>query len=100
MLLFRHVRASRSRRWRLRTRLLAPMVLIVPLVLSIIGVSWEVLVYGQEEGLVVRRQAAALQGIVARLNEQRQSSEKLAYLLTKQPELNRAVETGDTLLLL
>ena len=90
-------RGCRLRRWRLRTGLLAPILLLVPLVLGGIAVSWESVTRRETEALVEQRQAGVLAGLTVRLNERRQTNETIAYFLSRREGLGTALEAGDTL---
>ena len=81
--------------WRLRTGLLAPIVLLVPLFLAVTAVLWEGEARREAETLVSKRQATALAGLSARLQERRQANETIVYLLSKREGLGSAIEAGN-----
>src|SRR5438128_754683 len=83
--------------WRLRTGLLAPIVLVVPLFLAVTGLLWEGVARGEAESLVAQRQETALSGVSARLNERRTANETIVYLLSKRDGLGTFIETSNTL---
>src|ERR1700730_11029294 len=83
-------------RWRLRTGLLAPIVLLVPLVLAVTGVLWEGVARREVETLVADRQATALSGLTAQLQERRKANETIVYLLSRRDGLGSLIEAGDT----
>ena len=84
------------RRWRLKTALLVPIVLLVPVILALTGTLWEGAARRDAENLVAQRQATALDGLSARLEERRQANKTIAYLLAARQGLGHALEGGDT----
>src|SRR5712691_7444011 len=90
-----HVRV-RAPRWRLRTGLLMPIVLVVPLFLAVTGVVWEGVARHEAETLVAQRQATALAGLSAQLSERRHANETIVYLLSKRDGLGTFIETANT----
>src|ERR1700694_5396957 len=82
--------------WRLRTGLLVPIVLVVPLFLAITGVLWEGVARHEAETLVAQRQATALAGLSAQLSERRHANETIAYLLSKRDGLGVLIEAANT----
>src|SRR6266850_7410829 len=85
------------RRWRLRTGLLAPILLLVPLVLAATSLSWEAITRREAESLVAQRQATALAGLNARLKERQQANATIGYLLAKRDTIEAAMDAGNTL---
>jgi diguanylate cyclase (GGDEF)-like protein len=83
--------------WRLRTALLAPILLLVPLVLALTGTLWEGTARREAETLVAQRQATALAGVSAQLQERRQANKTIVYLLSKREGLSTAMLAADTL---
>jgi diguanylate cyclase (GGDEF)-like protein len=84
-------------RWRLRTGLLAPIVLLVPLVLAVTGILWEGVARREAETLVAQREAGALSGLSAQLQQRRQANQTIVYLLSKRDGLGSSIEARDTL---
>src|ERR1700694_4209539 len=82
--------------WRLRTGLLVPIVLVVPLFLALTGVLWEGVARHEAETLVAQRQGTALAGLNAQLSEQRHANETIVYLLSKRDGLGTFIETANT----
>src|SRR3954471_9727640 len=83
--------------WRLRTGLVLPIILIVPLFLALTAVLWEDVAQREAESLVAQRQEAALAGLSAQLTERRSANAMLAYLLAKRDGMGDFVETRNTL---
>src|SRR5229473_7803505 len=94
--LLTHVRKVQAPRWRLRTGLLLPIVLVVPLFLALTGVLWEGVARHEAETLVAQRQATALAGLSAQLSERRHANETIVYLLSKRDGLGTLIETANT----
>jgi diguanylate cyclase (GGDEF)-like protein len=90
-------RFEASRRWRLRTGLLAPILVLVPLVLAATGVAWEAAARREADLLVAQRQATALAGLNARIKERQQANATVGYLLSQRSALSEALEQGNTL---
>src|SRR5712691_9827840 len=90
-----HVRVS-APRWRLRTGLLMPIALVVPLFLALTGVLWEGVARREADTLVARRQGTALAGLSAQLSERRHANETIVYLLSKRDGLGTFIETANT----
>jgi diguanylate cyclase (GGDEF)-like protein len=88
------------RRWRLRTGLLLPILILVPLVLAATALSWESVTRREAESLVAQRQATALAGLNGQLQERRHSNETISYLLSRRETIIRALDAGDTLRIL
>src|SRR5260370_13948256 len=86
----------RMPRWRLRTGLLMPIALVVPLFLALTGVLWEGVARHEAETLVGRRQGTALAGVSAQLGERRHANETIVYLLSKRDGLGSFIETANT----
>src|SRR5713226_2158127 len=86
----------RMPRWRLRTGLLMPIALVVPLFLALTGVLWEGVARHEAEALVARRQGTALAGLSAQLGERRHANETIVYLLSKRDGLGSFIETANT----
>jgi len=80
-LFLRHFR-PRAPVWRLRTGLLMPIALVVPLFLAITGLVWEGAARREAETLVAQRQETALAGLNAQLTERRHANETIVYLLS------------------
>src|SRR4051794_36995319 len=85
------------RRWRLRIGLLAPILLLVPLALAATALSWEAVTRREAESLVAQRQATALAGLNARLNERRQANATISYLLARRPAIESAFNDNNPL---
>src|SRR5216684_2928175 len=83
-------------RWRLRTGLLMPIAVVVPLFLALTGVLWEGVARHEAETLVARRQGTALAGLSAQLGERRHANETIVYLLSKRDGLGSFIETANT----
>jgi diguanylate cyclase (GGDEF)-like protein len=83
--------------WRLRTALVVPIVLLVPLFLAVTGVLWEGEARREAETLVARRQETALSGLSAQLQQRREANKTIVYLLSKRDGLASAIESGNTL---
>src|SRR5258708_21801516 len=94
--LLTHVRRVRAPRWRLRTGLLLPIALVVPLFLALTGVLWEGVARHEAETLVAQRQGTALAGLSAQLSERRHANETIVYLLSKRDGLGTFIETANT----
>src|SRR5712691_11806054 len=90
-----HVRVS-APRWRLRTGLLLPIALVVPLFLALTGVLWEGVARHEADTLVARRQGTALAGLSVQLSERRHANETIVYLLSKRDGLCTFIETANT----
>ncbi len=88
---------SPAGRWRLRTGLLLPVLILVPLVLAATALSWESVTRREAETLVAQRQATALAGLNARLKERQQANETISYLLSKRDSIAQALDAGNTL---
>src|SRR5437868_4571684 len=88
---------ARTPGWRLRTGLLLPIVVVVPLFLAVTALLWEGEARHEAETLVSQRQQTALAGVSAQLNERRNTNETIAYLLSKRDGLGTFIETGNTL---
>jgi diguanylate cyclase (GGDEF)-like protein len=86
-----------SRRWRLRTGLLAPILLLVPLVLAATWLAWESAARREADSLVAQRQATAVVGLRTQLAERRHTNETLAYLLAQRGALGNAIEASNVL---
>ena len=86
----------RAPRWRLRTGLLMPIALVVPLFLALTGVVWEDVARHEAETLVAQRQGTALAGLSAQLSERRHANETIVYLLSKRDGLGTFIETANT----
>src|SRR5712691_3485857 len=91
-----HLLQVQPPRWRLRTGLLMPIVLVVPLFLAVTGVVWEGVARHEAETLVAQRQATALAGLSAQLSERRHANETIVYLLSKRDSLGTFIETANT----
>ena len=87
-------------RWRLRSGLVLPAVLIVPLFLAVTGVLWEGVAHREADALVAKRQDTALTGLSAQLSERRQANETIAFLLSKREGIGDFIESRNTLRLL
>src|SRR6266511_2641551 len=88
---------SPAGRWRLRTGLLLPVLILVPLVLAATALSWESVTRREAETLVAQRQATALAGLNARLKERQQANETISYLLSRRDSIAQALDAGNTL---
>jgi diguanylate cyclase (GGDEF)-like protein len=86
----------RTPAWRLRTGLLLPILVVVPLFLAVTVLLWEGEARDEAETLVSQRQQTALAGVAAQLNERRNTNETIAYLLSKRDGLGTFIETGNT----
>src|SRR4030081_2057137 len=91
-----HVRRVRAPRWRLRTGLLLPIALVVPLFLALTGVLWEGVARREAETLVAQRQDTALAGLNAQLSERRHANETIVSLLSKRDGLGTFIEAANT----
>jgi len=86
-----------THRWRLRSGLLAPVLLLVPLVLAATGLAWETAARREADTLVAQRQATALAGLSARLEDRRHANQMLGYLLAERSQVGQALERGNAL---
>jgi diguanylate cyclase (GGDEF)-like protein len=80
----------------LRTGLLLPIALVVPLFLALTGVLWEGVARREAETLVAQRQGTALAGLNAQLSERRHANETIVYLLSKRDGLGTFIEAANT----
>src|SRR5712691_2708780 len=80
-------------RWRLRTGLLMPIALVVPLFLALTGVLWEGVARHEAETLVAQRQETALAGLSVQLNERRHANETIVYLLSNPSATGWAISS-------
>jgi diguanylate cyclase (GGDEF)-like protein len=86
-----------SRRWRLRTGLLVPILVLVPLFVATTALYWEDVTRKEANLLVAQRQATALAGVQARLKERQQANQTISYLLAKRDIVEASLDSGNTL---
>jgi len=87
---------GRTRRWRLHTRLLAPILILIVGGAGAFLTFEERSVRRQQETLVAQRGQAVLAGIMRRTEDRQRATQGLARLLADRPGLAELVERADT----